>query len=173
MATRKERLENLKSEGVIKQSQWIDDAISRKESKGWIRTSQKIAFKILQTLKAKKLKQKDLAELLDIKPQQVNKWVKGKENFTLETISRIENALSISLLVLPENRKASYERLKKAVNTFSDSADMKNKNEYPFYKPTTNRSMRVISTETEKGQKTVHVGLLNKDFTDYTPVKNG
>lgn len=173
MATRKERLEKLKSEGVIKQSQWIDDAKTRKESKSWIRTSQKIAFKILQTLKAKNLKQKDLAEQLNVSPQQVNKWVKGKENFTIETISKIENALSISLLVLPESRKTNYLNLKKAVNTFPDSDIMKNKNEYPFHRPNTNKSMERISTVKDREQTTVYVEVLNHNFTEYTPVKNG
>jgi plasmid maintenance system antidote protein VapI len=35
-----------------------------------------------------------------MKPQQVNRIVKGDENLTLETISRIEQALKIQLIDL-------------------------------------------------------------------------
>lgn len=36
--------------------------------------------------------------MMDVKPQTVHKWVKGKENFTFETLTKIELALGISLL---------------------------------------------------------------------------
>lgn len=35
---------------------------------------------------------------MNVSPQQVNKWLKGKENFTFETVSKIEDALNIELL---------------------------------------------------------------------------
>ena len=44
------------------------------------------------------ISQKDLADLLGLLPQQVNKWVKGKENLTLETIAKLEKALDFQLL---------------------------------------------------------------------------
>lgn len=37
---------------------------------------------------------------MNVSPKQVNKWVKGKENFTLETLSRIEETLKITLLAM-------------------------------------------------------------------------
>lgn len=70
----------------------------RKENRAWLKKSQAIALKILQTLKAKKLRQKQLAEMLGVSPQQVNKWVRGNENFTLETISKIEDVLKVDLM---------------------------------------------------------------------------
>ncbi len=70
----------------------------RSENRKWLKKSQAIAFSILRTLKAKKFSQKQLAEKLNVSPQVVNKWLKGKENFTLETVSKIEAALGVTFL---------------------------------------------------------------------------
>lgn len=43
------------------------------------------------------LTQKDLVERMQISPQIVNRWAKGQENFTLETIVKLEKALGIQL----------------------------------------------------------------------------
>ena len=42
--------------------------------------------------------QKDLAEKLNVSPQQVSRMGKGKENLTLETISKLEYVLGIALI---------------------------------------------------------------------------
>ena len=84
------------------QSGWLKDAQWRIENQGWLRRSQYIALKILRTIRERKMSQKDLAELIGVSPQHVNKIVKGKENLTLETISTIEKALGIVLLEIPE-----------------------------------------------------------------------
>ena len=83
---------------------WKAKAEQRKANKESLRRSAKIAFKILDTLRQNRLmgkspnSQKELAELLDIKPQQINKIVKGQENLTLETIARLEDALQVKLI---------------------------------------------------------------------------
>lgn len=79
-------------------NKWLEEADYRFENKAWLQKSQAIALKILRTIRAKGMTQKELAEKLNVSPQQVNKWVKGKENFTLETISKIENVLDIQLI---------------------------------------------------------------------------
>jgi len=79
-------------------SNWIEEAKERQNNKEWLKHSRRIAIKILATLREKGIKQKELAELLNVKPQQVNKIVKGKENLTLETISKLELALDINLM---------------------------------------------------------------------------
>ncbi|GAA5225111.1 hypothetical protein GCM10025777_57420 [Membranihabitans marinus] len=70
----------------------------RIQNRDWLERSQDIALKILQILREKNMSQKDLAQILDVSPQQVNKWVKGKENFRLDTISKLENALGTELI---------------------------------------------------------------------------
>lgn len=76
---------------------WLSEAKFRVENQEWLKHSQKIAFKILRTLRAKGKTQKDLVESLNVSPQQVSKWVKGKENFTIETIAKIEEALGVKI----------------------------------------------------------------------------
>ena len=70
----------------------------RNENKAWLRESKRIAIKVLKALKALSLSQKDLAEQMGVSPQYVNKLVKGKENFTLETLVKLQSILDISLL---------------------------------------------------------------------------
>lgn len=87
------------------ESGWLEKAKKRQENKEWLKHSQKIAVKILRTLRKNKAdktgigSQKELAEVLDVSPQQINKIVKGRENLTLETISKLEQALNISLII--------------------------------------------------------------------------
>ncbi|PLX14061.1 MAG: hypothetical protein C0594_00540 [Marinilabiliales bacterium] len=45
--------------------------------------------------------QRRLAEEMGVSPQYINKVVKGKENLTLETISKIESVLGITLIEIP------------------------------------------------------------------------
>lgn len=84
--------------GKIQQSQWNDSARRRKENKHWLKYSQEIALAILEHLDYRGMTQKALAEEMNVSPQLVNKWLKGKENFTLETISRLEAVLQVRLL---------------------------------------------------------------------------
>ena len=97
---------------------WKKDAQWRHENKTWIRKSQKIAFKILRALRDQKKTQKDLAAIMNVSPQQVNKWVKGKENFTLETLSRLEEALDINLLAIDYKDNTNLGLQKQGVSVF-------------------------------------------------------
>jgi len=102
---RKEILAKLNELSEGKKSQWIDDANARSLNRLWIKKSQVVALKILRTLRAEGKTQKDLALLLDVTPQQVNKWVKGQENFTFETVCKIENVLKVTLISTPVEQK--------------------------------------------------------------------
>ncbi len=82
-------------------SGWLDDAKYRIENADWLKLSQAIALRILRTLRAKNISQKELAEKIGVSPQQVSKIVKGKENLTLETISKLQTALGVSLMKVP------------------------------------------------------------------------
>lgn len=87
-------------------SKWVEESNKRFEDKEGLRYSQQVAVRILRTLREKKLSQKDLANLLNVAPQTVNKWVKGSENFTFFTISRIEKALDIKLMHIYDNKNS-------------------------------------------------------------------
>lgn len=89
---------------AIADTTWKSKAEYRQKNKEWLRRSAKIAIQVLLKLEENHVfnktpdTQKELAELLGISPQQVNKIVKGKENLTLETISRLERALNVQLI---------------------------------------------------------------------------
>jgi ribosome-binding protein aMBF1 (putative translation factor) len=70
----------------------------RIENREWLKHSQMIALKVLEALKVQGINQKQLAGKMNVSPQMVNKWVKGRENFTLETISKLEGTLGIEIL---------------------------------------------------------------------------
>jgi transcriptional regulator with XRE-family HTH domain len=83
---------------------WIDDSIFYENNQEWLDRSAKIALKVLRTLRENRMAsiypgtQKELAEKMAVSPQQINKIAKGTENLTLETINRLEKALSIQLI---------------------------------------------------------------------------
>lgn len=80
----------------------------REENKVWLHESKYIAIKVLKSLKDKGITQKELANQMKVTPQYVNKLIKGRENFTLETLVKLQNILDIPLLAsYNENRKKS------------------------------------------------------------------
>jgi ribosome-binding protein aMBF1 (putative translation factor) len=99
----KEKLSNLASD---RPSDWKAKTKYRRENREWLRKSAAIAVQVLDALKAQDLSQKDLAERMNVSPQQVNKIVKGQENLTLETISNLEIALGIQII----DEKANHSR---------------------------------------------------------------
>ena len=79
-------------------SKWREEAEWRRDNWSWLRHSQKIAVKVLLQMKQKGLTQKALAEHLDCTQQYVSKILKGRENMSLDTLSKLEDALGISLI---------------------------------------------------------------------------
>ena len=98
MKIQEEILAKIDEVAVDSSSDWQAEAIYRLDNKAWLQKSQSIALKILRTIRAQNLSQKELAQKLDVSPQQVSKWLKGNENFTLETIVKIESILKIELI---------------------------------------------------------------------------
>lgn len=91
--------------GGFKKSDTIDrfrQELAHTESR---KKSQLVALKILRTLRTRGMSQKQFADQLNVTPQQVSKWVKGSENFTFETIEKIEKALGIILIDVVHNRQ--------------------------------------------------------------------
>jgi transcriptional regulator with XRE-family HTH domain len=97
-----DKLNKLASDKV---STWKEEAIERQNNSEWTERSFKIAVKILREIRTQKsqngMTQKKLAEEMGVTPQYINKVVKGKENLTLETISKIESVLGITLIEIP------------------------------------------------------------------------
>lgn len=100
--TNREKFLALVSEDDSKTMEW---AKAQKANRKLRRAAQKIAISILKRLKELGWNQKDLAGKMDVSPQLVNKWVKGKENnFSLELLFRIGDYLGIDLIEIPLNQ---------------------------------------------------------------------
>jgi transcriptional regulator with XRE-family HTH domain len=59
----------------------------------FVRQYTDIVIRINQILKAKGYTQKDLAEKMNKKPSEINKWLKGNHNLTLKTLAKLEAEL--------------------------------------------------------------------------------
>ena len=79
-------------------SKWREEAEWRRDNWSWLRHSQKIAVKVLLQMKQDGLTQKALAERMGCTQQYVSKILKGKENMSLDTLSKLEDALGINLI---------------------------------------------------------------------------
>mgnify|MGYP002624157762 FL=1 len=78
-------------------SRWREQAEWRMQNKSWLRHSQRIAVKMLEKMDELGMTQKQLAELMGCSQQYVSKVLKGQENLSLETMSKIEDCLHISI----------------------------------------------------------------------------
>lgn len=95
-----EKIDKIKALVSSEPSGWKARAQFRQDNHKWLERSSKIALLILRQLKSKGISQTQFAKMLNVSPQQVSKFVKGQENLTLETISKIEEALNIDILII-------------------------------------------------------------------------
>ena len=79
-------------------SRWREEAEYRVENRACLRHSQYIAMLMLEKMDELSLTQKALAERMGCTQQYVSKILRGKENLSIETLSKIESALSLRLL---------------------------------------------------------------------------
>ena len=77
---------------------WREKAQWRRENRRWLRYSGYIALRVIQRLDELSLSQKELAEKMNCSPQYVSKLLKGSENLTLDTISKLEECLDFDLI---------------------------------------------------------------------------
>ncbi len=96
------KLKNFEKLVSPEKSGWFEKSMWKEENEAWLDKSARIAVRILREIRAQKatngMTQKKLADALGVSPQYINKVVKGKENLTLETISKIEQALGIIII---------------------------------------------------------------------------
>lgn len=67
-------------------------------NKSWLRYSQRIAMMMLDRMDEFGLTQKAVAERMGCSQQYVSRVLKGTENLSIETISKIESALDLQIL---------------------------------------------------------------------------
>ena len=78
--------------GFISQAQYLKDNWS------WLKYSYAIAIKVRHRMKELGITQKELAHQLGCTQQHISVLLGGKANMTLETLSKLEHALSIDLI---------------------------------------------------------------------------
>ncbi len=98
MKRKEEIIAGLKAHGSSTPSQWRKNAEWRTANKSWLRYSRRIAMMMLDKMEEAGLTQKSLAERMGCSQQYVSRILKGTENLSIETISKIESALNLEIL---------------------------------------------------------------------------
>lgn len=98
MKTKEEIISKLNQHRSSSPSKWRDNAEWRRANKSWLRYSQRIAMIMLDRMDELDLTQKLLAERMGCSQQYVSRVLKGTENLSIETISKIESALELEIL---------------------------------------------------------------------------
>lgn len=93
-----EIISNLKKHQSSTPSKWRENAEWRMANKSWLRYSQHIAMLMLDKMDELHMTQKQLSELMGCSQQYISKVLKGQENLSLETLSKIERCLQIQIL---------------------------------------------------------------------------
>ena len=78
-------------------TKWREEAEYRADNKEWLRYSQQIAMMMLDRMEDLHLTPRVLAERMGCSQQYVSKILKGKENLSIETLCKIEEALQLSI----------------------------------------------------------------------------
>ena len=98
MRTREEIISKLNAHSGDTPSKWREKAEWRNTNKSWLRYSQRIAMMMLDKMEELGLTQKALAERMGCSQQYVSRVLKGTENLSIETISKIKSALELEIL---------------------------------------------------------------------------
>ena len=98
--TQEEAIARLSRYQTNEPSKWREKEEERRRAKeeGWLRYSRIIAIKIAMAMKQQNISRQDLAERMGCSPQYISRLLKGEENFSLETICKLENALNVPIL---------------------------------------------------------------------------
>ena len=102
MRTDNEIVSKLKKHQPSTPSRWRDYAEWRIANKSWLRYSQQIAMMMLDRMEELHMSQKQLSELMGCSQQYVSKVLKGQENLSLETLSKIERCLNLQIIAKSE-----------------------------------------------------------------------
>ena len=102
MRTDNEIVSKLKKHQPSTPSRWRENAEWRIANKSWLRYSQQIAMMMLDRMEELHMSQKQLSELMGCSQQYVSKVLKGQENLSLETHSKIERCLNLQIIAKSE-----------------------------------------------------------------------
>lgn len=119
-----ETIEKLKRHKSSTPSKWREAAEFRTKNRTWLRYSQSIAMLAADAMEEEGLTQKALAERMGCTQQYVSRILKGQENLTLETISKLETALGLNIISSDLSFVVGYSTASASNSQYlSDSAD--------------------------------------------------
>jgi len=79
-------------------SRWREEAQWRRDNEYWLKYSRHITLQVLRAMDEQSVTQVELARRMGCTQQYVSNLLKGSSNMTLETIARLEKALSIDII---------------------------------------------------------------------------
>lgn len=95
--------EQLKSISTPSEFDWIKISEEWEREDLYLEKSTRIALSVLAILRERNMTKQELADRMGVSAQFVSKIVRGNENLTLETITKIEKALDCSLIHINNN----------------------------------------------------------------------
>tara|TARA_R110002072_G_scaffold161696_1_gene313345 strand:- start:709 stop:1179 length:471 start_codon:yes stop_codon:yes gene_type:complete len=97
-------------------TQWIIRAEQDLKNRRKIKRAQLFALDLMDYMDDNHLKQTDVAKLMNVTPQQVNKILRAKANLTFETLDKIEEALGVTISnpkIMVASKTISYKKIGK------------------------------------------------------------
>ena len=93
-------IRNLNKHKSSTPSKWKDEAKKRRENRRWLNYSEEIAMFLHDKMEELGLTQTALAERMNCTQQYISRILKGKENLSLETIARLEDAIGTKFVTI-------------------------------------------------------------------------
>lgn len=102
-------------------SGWREQAQWRRDNASWLSYSRMIALKVLARMDELNVTQVQLAKHMGCSQQHVSALLKGSSNMTLETISKLEDALQMNIFRAAIGGCTGYQALDQKRMYLSDS----------------------------------------------------
>jgi len=93
----KEKLKMISSD---EKSDWVKKTKEKLAHAGARKNARRVALRVLDILEQRGMSQTALAAKMGVSRQQVTKIVRGEDNFTFETIDKLERALEVTLMTI-------------------------------------------------------------------------
>jgi transcriptional regulator with XRE-family HTH domain len=107
----------IKAISIKSSENWTEKVVWRKANQDWIRKSTDIALSIMDALDDLGWNKARLAKEMGVSPQQVSNYVRGEENFKLETICKLEKVLGVQLItILTADQEVVFSQETNALN---------------------------------------------------------
>lgn len=72
----------------------------RKKNRKWLKKSSQIALSIMHQIDERGITKTELASMIGVSPSYIGKLLRGNENLTLETITKLEEVLEVELVII-------------------------------------------------------------------------